>query len=390
MALQELKLGLAELQRAWPYSTALLDWLEAARGSNKGGGGQANAATETAYRMGAFIWNDQEALNLFRHKVPVYYMRPYATFDWQVVLSVKPFFQPVVCDAPAIPPYPVILANSQAGSNHKFAAICSAAVTCFTTSSPFENMHLEGAYVSSYNATSGAHIVAYAPASLSSSRVVASTSSGPHARNPTSSNRYSPYSEGQPRRRGKGTSQNPPQEQCSLFSDVHNKSGKAPKLAMIVPDPAVFAGVKEETKWDVYLKGWHAFRPLWLTYCWASSGTPSVISNHVWRKLLLYLEASGRWPANTTPKNAHEHDHQEASELLTDTLQHFPTSSDPQPLLNNEDSKLMMQELSVINFRAQLLALDRAMDWSIPQPGPLFSATKLQVAQLTHRRQQIG
>ncbi|KAL0057700.1 hypothetical protein AAF712_015653, partial [Marasmius tenuissimus] len=151
MLLRDVTLGLAEVQRAWHYSVALLDWMEAAKGQHEIGGRE---AIDPTHQMGAFVWTDQHTLYLWHNKVPVYYIHPYHAFDRQVILSVKSFFTPILCDTPATPPYPVILANSQAGCDDKFVALHLAAATCFMSSSLFENMHLPSAYTSSYGTES--------------------------------------------------------------------------------------------------------------------------------------------------------------------------------------------------------------------------------------------
>ncbi|KAK1231272.1 hypothetical protein PQX77_005612 [Marasmius sp. AFHP31] len=413
MSLRDIKLGLAEVQRAWLYSIALLDWLDAAKDQFDG---QAGQTLDPRHRMGAFVWTDQDALHLWRNKVPVYYIRPYGAFNRQMILSVQPFLTPVICDTPATPPYPVILANSQAGSDNKFAALRGAAATCFVSSSPFENMHLPGAYISSYGTGSSTSIVSptYSPLSSSGAQSIASSSSSTPAHN-LPPNRYSPYSANQPRRRGKKkTQQNPPQEQRSLFADIvhpllpplltpfaglnelidihhprrHHETGKAPKLATVVPDPAVFTGPKEQAKRDVFLRGWQAFRSSWLARCQSSSGNTSFVANQVWKKLL-YLEATGPSAASSEASSGSEREHQEASSLLSETLQQFPPSSNPQSSLTDEGCKAMMHELSFINFRSQLVALDIELDQSLPQQDPSISAAELFVAKLAHRRQRM-
>ncbi|KAJ8092251.1 hypothetical protein PM082_024082 [Marasmius tenuissimus] len=82
--------------------------------------------------------------------------------------------------------------------------------------------------------------------------------------------------------------------------------GKAPRLAIIVPGPAVFAGPQDNTKQQVYFRVWQA-------RC-RSPLPPSIISNQVWKKML-YVEVTGVWPANKEPSSTSEHDHREASQL---------------------------------------------------------------------------
>ncbi|KAJ8073176.1 hypothetical protein PM082_020045 [Marasmius tenuissimus] len=141
--------------------------------------------------MGAYIWDNLDTLILFHHQLPVYYVCPYASFSCRIILSIKLFADPVVYNTLGSAQYPVILSNNQAGSDEKFAAIHTAATTYFSVSSPFANMHLPGAYSSSYSSTSSSRIIppTYFQPSTAASSTVQSTS--------TSSSWYSPIAEPQ-------------------------------------------------------------------------------------------------------------------------------------------------------------------------------------------------
>ncbi|KAJ8072105.1 hypothetical protein PM082_015663 [Marasmius tenuissimus] len=151
MSFKDIQLGVSELRRAWSYTVVLLDWLEQSNAN-------ANSIHYPEHRMGAFIWTDRDALFLQHFGLPVYYVRPYGTFDRQIILTVKPFRKPFIYTMTATPPYPVLLANAQAGHDTKFTALRAAAARCFSTASPFENMHLPGAYSSSYSQGSAGKI----------------------------------------------------------------------------------------------------------------------------------------------------------------------------------------------------------------------------------------
>ncbi|KAL0057065.1 hypothetical protein AAF712_016310 [Marasmius tenuissimus] len=187
MPLRDVQQGVAELQRAWLYSVALSDWAEASAQSESN-----RVWTDPHCRMGAYIWNDREALFLFCHQLPVYYVCPHAAFDRQIILSVKEFVTPIICNTLALPPYPILISNDQAGSDTKFSAIRAAATTCFSVSSPFANMHLPGAYVSLFGSTSAGGIISSADSqpSCSAGGVTRSVSA--------TSSRYSPLSGAQP------------------------------------------------------------------------------------------------------------------------------------------------------------------------------------------------
>ncbi|KAJ8081996.1 hypothetical protein PM082_007842 [Marasmius tenuissimus] len=337
----------------------------------------------------------------------MYYVCPYAAFDCQIILSVKEFVTPIVYNTLTSPPYPILVSNDQAGSDTKFSAIRAAAATCFSVSSPFASMHLPGAYVSSFGSTSAGGIISSADSrpSCSAGGVTRSVSA--------TSSRYSPLSGAQPRRRGKKASHNAPKQQCSLFDDITDPvlpcllliflglnltindrhpgrwygPGKFPKLETIVPDPVVFVGPKDDGKRTVYLTKWRRFRSSWLSRCSAQLH-PQAVTNAVWRKLL-FLASSGAWPAGAKAVTSSECDHQEASNLLTDTLRNFPSStpSNSSPP-TDEEVKSMMHELSLVNLRFQLVALDLASNQSAPKPSASVLEVELQVSQLAHRRRR--
>ncbi|KAL0065894.1 hypothetical protein AAF712_007015 [Marasmius tenuissimus] len=130
-----------------------------------------------------------------------------------------------------MPPYPVLLANAQAGHDTKFAALCAAAARCFSTASPFENMHLPGAYSSSYSQGSAGKITSSTHSHPLSTSASSSTGGVNRSTPNLSSNRYSLVSEAQPRRQGKKVAQNvAPQTQCSLFEDTSH-----PILPLLLP-----------------------------------------------------------------------------------------------------------------------------------------------------------
>ncbi|KAL0562581.1 hypothetical protein V5O48_019505, partial [Marasmius crinis-equi] len=85
---------------------------------------------------------------------PVYYIRPFNDFDRQKVLQVGSFADSRLTNDVASPNFPIIY-RGQAGSDAKFAAIRAASISCFDTTTPFENLHLPGAYQSSYSLGSG-------------------------------------------------------------------------------------------------------------------------------------------------------------------------------------------------------------------------------------------
>ncbi|KAK1222604.1 hypothetical protein PQX77_014539 [Marasmius sp. AFHP31] len=384
--------------------------------------------------MGAFVWTDRDALFLHRFSLPVFYVRPYRNFDRQIILAIKLFHSHSICTTTSTPFYPILLSNSQAGSDEKFAALHAAAATCFLTASPFKNMHLPGAYSSLYVQGPAGQIIS--PIQSQPSSAVASSSAGGVVRSSSSSssNHYSPIPQAEPRKRGKKQSQNgmsdklylhfailittaAPKQQRSLFDDLSDPilplllptfiglsatiddrhigrqivPGKAPRLELIVPDPAVFVGTQDDSKRRVYLTGWRRMRPSWLARC-QTLVHPKTLSNAIWRKLL-FLDSSGSWPSGKVPLSQSDEDHQEASILLNDTLRDFPTSvtsvSTNLPPPNNNESKLMLHELSFINFWFQLVSLDCGLDQTIPQASRTISQAELQVSRLAHQQRRV-
>ncbi|KAK1225505.1 hypothetical protein PQX77_011555 [Marasmius sp. AFHP31] len=109
------------------------------------------------------------------------------------------------------------------------------------------------------------------------------------------------------------------------------------------------------------------------------------ISNTIWRKLL-FLNVSGVWPTGSTAPGQSDHDLQEAMQMLSDTLRDFPlpASANFSPL-GNDDTKLL-HEMSVVNFHFQLLALNLALNQSIPQASPNVPESELHVSRLVHHQ----
>ncbi|KAF5374733.1 hypothetical protein D9758_000429 [Tetrapyrgos nigripes] len=143
---RDLQRGVVELQRACLYTLALLDYLAIFHPRIL----SEEQPTHVADRMGAFVWNDRDALLLYRAGLPTYHVRHYSDFHAQNILETTELIAPnSICTAAAIPPYPIIY-TGQAGADEKFSAIRTASIRCFSGENPFENMHLPGAYQSSY------------------------------------------------------------------------------------------------------------------------------------------------------------------------------------------------------------------------------------------------
>ncbi|KAL0569454.1 hypothetical protein V5O48_012513 [Marasmius crinis-equi] len=414
MSFRDLRRAVAELQRNWLCSVALLDYVEVFRKSMTRSSSDDSGVVEN--RMGAFVWNDQDALKLFQARLPVYYVRPYNAFGRQVILSVKPLENPRLCTAAASPPYLTALILCQAGSDDKFAAIRSESISCFNVSSPFANMHLAGAYTSSHSIVG------------SSSRIISPSQSHPSMASTSNigpiralssavgETRHTPYDKSVPRRsRGKKGRQNPPQPQLSRFSDlpadlphlpplicafrgvnasidvhhplVQSRPGEK-KLSLIVPDPVLVFGSSKPDRQRANLVQWAHFREAWIARCRDNTTVTEPIASGVWKNVLA-LSSIGLWDNEKTAATSLQQEHVAASELVSDTFWRYApgrplTSSPASPAPPTDDARRLVQELSWINFRYQLEALDKLADTTTPKPSPSLTAAELQVRMVRH------
>ncbi|EEB97558.1 hypothetical protein MPER_03097, partial [Moniliophthora perniciosa FA553] len=87
-SLRDIRCGVTEIERAWAYSVALMDYIEKYHPLITGKTAQSIepvALASSSHVMGAFVWNPQDALVLFRARIPVYYIRPYSEASGQRV-----------------------------------------------------------------------------------------------------------------------------------------------------------------------------------------------------------------------------------------------------------------------------------------------------------------
>ncbi|KAF9070266.1 hypothetical protein BDP27DRAFT_1420146 [Rhodocollybia butyracea] len=284
--------GLTELQRAYLTAKAILDFhrlVEKSRISD-------SPATVDTDKMGCFVWNDTEARMLYFAGLPVFYIHPWSAFDHQIIEKVVPLQQPCF-PPPANPPYRPIL-TSQAGSDGKFGAICMATHKCFETISPFENMHLPGAYASSYVIGQGRIM---APASSPASTSVLPQTSQPASRHSGATRHPARKSYKQ-----RQSTSNPPKPQCDIFGDLPKDDPLVPpvipawrdvnetirqdgvtaqKKLLVAPDAGLFFGLQTESRQTPYFFMWQHFRPVYLRGLRAGTPPRSV---EFWRKMLAY------------------------------------------------------------------------------------------------------
>ncbi|THU87143.1 hypothetical protein K435DRAFT_349401 [Dendrothele bispora CBS 962.96] len=408
---RDLQRGVVELQCACLYTIALLDYTDLYKPRMLADKSDTPALADG--RMGAFVWNDKDALLLFKAGLPTYYVRHFSDFNSQNILVTCPLLAPALCMSVASPPYSIIFVG-QAGADDKFASIRAASAGCFDVESPFQNMHLPGAYSSSYTIGS-CRITSYAdsPASASTSSAL-----GPVRNTLSHATSSSPYHKDKPRRhKPKTKAHNPPKVQRDKFSDLPannelapsaipawknvNKtimtehpekrvsSGQAKQTLAIVPDPGMFFGTEDRTRQLSYLTQWKHIREVWLQLC-RNGQEPLKIS--IWRKMLS-LNLIGVWKSDGRLETVQHHEHKFATELLQSLFQKYssgrsiiPTSSPHVP--TSQEAKSLISELCLLSFRYQLASLDILADSSAPKPSPDITQADLRVALANHRRRR--
>ncbi|KAJ3805747.1 hypothetical protein F5876DRAFT_69534 [Lentinula aff. lateritia] len=353
-------------------------------------------------KMGSFVWDDKDARMLFLAGLPIFFIRPWSVFDRQIITTVvslqKPL-PPLVEIAPADPPYPPLV-TTQAGSDVKFSVIRSAAANCFETVSPFQNMHLPGAYASSYELARG-RIMAPAESPSSSSSIAQSTPA--NAQGTHRSRHQVPKRGG----RNRKFTTNPPKSQRDIFADLPNDDPRVPpaipawynanktirqegikaqKKLLPAPDPGLFFGLEDKARQSPYFYTWEHIRPAWLAMLQAGKSPQTV---DVWRKVLAYtfikpLEEG----VVITPKTQVALD---AKQLVEQSIKSYDTRMSYRPRTVEGDfditrSRQLIRELCMVNFRSELLYVDNLLDQSRPQPSPSLSVAELEAVTASHKR----
>ncbi|KAK7437518.1 hypothetical protein VKT23_020792 [Stygiomarasmius scandens] len=405
---RDLQRGVVELQRACLYTIALMDYLQVYRPRMQGPN-TVDAPDIADSRMGAFVWNDADALSLFKAGLPTYYVRHFNDFSTQNILTTCTLLPSSLCLSASSPPYPILF-SGQAGADDKFAAIRVASTGCYDVESPFQNMHLPGAYSSSFQIGSRP-ITSYAD-----SRPSASTSTGPTRNHLQVSSSSAPYSKVKQRgNKAKAKALNPPKLQRDKFADLPsnnpyvpstistwknvNKSinvdhpGKrlttTPPNVSILPEPGLFFGTEDGARQSIYLSQWAHVRDVWLQSC-RDGQEPLKVS--VWRKIMS-MSIMGMWNNDMEPKNTQSAEHQFASNLLRSLFKRYGSGrpavfvSGPAP--SSEAGRALIREISVLSFRHQLVSLDQVADTSRPQPSHAISQAELKVSLANHRRGRV-
>lgn len=165
------------------------------------------------------------------------------------------------------------------------------------------------------------------------------------------------------------------------------KGGKAPKKVLAFPDPGLLFGVEDTDRQTSFLFQWDHMRPAFLRSLEAGSLPQTV---NVWRKVLAYKYLSP--PEVGAVVSAKMQAAEDARKLVHDTIRiyhptmpFFPTftgSFDP------ARARLIIRELCMVNFRAEILYLDNICDQTRPQPGVDVTVEQLDRNRALHKRQR--
>ncbi|KAK1216690.1 hypothetical protein PQX77_020670 [Marasmius sp. AFHP31] len=436
LSLRNLVCAVSELQRLWRTAVAIIDFAEIylprmLATEDLGAVDQLGEAQSVGSRMGAFVWNEKDAMVLFRAKLPVYYLRQFTQFDRQVILEISPFIDLQFDNTAASPAYPVIY-RGQAGSDGKFAAIRVASIECYNTASPFENLHLNDAYQSLYVVgTTGITSPSSSLPSTSTPKV------GPIRTTPqaSASGKKGKSKRSRPIRaesRGDGAlepgevaeSSQTPLVSRDLFADLpsedplvpppipawknangtinksHPEKGEMlpqdnPRLKTVLPDPNMILGSPDPDRRRQYLAQWaHIRGPFVRETAGGDNRIPIPLKTAVWRKVL--SSPTHGLLADDTPrtKNKQVRDHDEATKWLRGLFaKHAPgvnPVASPDTTVDVKLGRQMLYELSVVNFWYQLMALDAMADSTTPNPSPGLSVADLAVERARHNRHRLG
>ncbi|KAL0574867.1 hypothetical protein V5O48_007094 [Marasmius crinis-equi] len=413
MASQTFIMAISELQRAWRTAIAVIDFAEIYQPRM-----MATGALEQVYEGNTTA---QEC----SIGIPVHLIRRYADFSQQRILRVGSFAEPFVVSTAASPSYPVIYMG-QAGSDTKFAAIRAASISCFDTPSPFANLHLPGAYQSSYSIGTGTSIISPSTSQPSTSNVL---SSGPARTAAGLLSSSKPYK--QTKRKGKapkvGQEQNidaePPRD---LFVDLPPDSsfvppaiaawkdangfidkshpgkremlpGDHPRLKTVAPDPGLVLGPLDVSRQVSYLCQWsHIWQPF-LVRSQADGGdkVPVPLRAGMWRKVLSVafhgLPSKTIDSSKKLPRQAQWH--QQVMEWLKTLFEKFAPgvniTASTEATVDSASGRRMIYELSMLNFWYQLMSLDEIADTTIPVPSSGVSKTELLIQRAAHRRHRL-
>ncbi|KAL0569930.1 hypothetical protein V5O48_012033 [Marasmius crinis-equi] len=421
-------LAVSELQRAWRTAVAVIDFVEVYQPRMMSTDDltelyQGSAPWDDAIgkRLGAFVWNDKDAMMLYRAKLPVYYVRYFNDFDHQKILHVGSFHDSYVGSVKVASPNFPIIYHGQAGSDDKFAAIRAASISCFNIASPFENLHLPGAYNSSYSLGSGS-IISPSTSTLQASQPLGSgpkrAFSGPGSSYP------------HPKKQKKGKAHQSGSEQTNApinrdhFADLPDSNdfvlppipawrdanrsindshpdkrqmlpGDQPRLKTVLPDPAAIFGTPETARQTSYLAQYAHIRQPLVTRSRDGGGgeIPIPLKTSVWRKVMCVPFHGLYTKPDLDPKNKQARDHLEATEWLQMLFRKYASGADvaasKEASVDPITGRKLVFELCNVNFRYQLMGLDEMVDKSASPPSSSMSGPDLLVWRAQHRRGRL-
>ncbi|THU92291.1 hypothetical protein K435DRAFT_862612 [Dendrothele bispora CBS 962.96] len=123
-----------------------------------------------------------------------------------------------------------------------------------------------------------------------------------------------------------------------------------------------------------------------------SQSTQPLLTAH-WRRILT-LGSSGPWTKGAVCRNPREEEHKQVTDIMQSLFAQTRPGLSPFPsstllLTPVNQAKQLMRELSLLNFRHQLLQVDELVDESRPRASPTTTKAQLQVALANHTRSRL-
>ncbi|KAK7468907.1 hypothetical protein VKT23_003404 [Stygiomarasmius scandens] len=349
--------AVAAVQRMFLELLALLDYCQVYKPRMNGSN---SSSSEPEPLVGAFTWDINDAELLFLARIPFWFIRKVEEVPKVSVAKLSPLVPiALVCQDECPFPEPVVFCGVP-NIEVQYTAINNHLLTIFNTHSPFESLRRSRLELAS-----------------SSNLVLGPNRSSRH------NNRSSPYSKqtktAKPHGRDKFSLPDhelfPPASPCwpSALSRVDRSSPPDPiQGGYAFPDPALIVTVAKYEKTQIYCWNWLRFRDILLFRL--SQPSPKLIPNSTWRQLLngdYKVDFRNQTNQKTAVQKAHVRDllgNCLLSSGVDIDLDNAPgvvywkgasfsaASQIPQPVV-----KEIIWELSLLNFRCELSALDKLL-----------------------------